>query len=118
LVLRSVNARRAAPGTPQLPPKQETVIPKGITMWGASATGKTSFLAALYTALIAEQNGWRLRGEDTASTQALVGFTNEPLVSGKPEAGNGLALVWTAPPERRRRDPDARGRHRRRDRRR
>ena len=54
----------------------ETVLGKGITMWGATATGKTTFLAALYTALLDQETGWRLRGEDQASTEALVTLTN------------------------------------------
>lgn len=73
---RSYTARRAAPRAAPDLPQQETVLNKGITMWGASATGKTSFLAALHTALIAEQNGWRLRGEDKESTRTLVTLTN------------------------------------------
>lgn len=51
-------------------------LDKGITMWGATATGKTSFLAALHTALVDQRTGWRLRGEDRASTRELVTLTH------------------------------------------
>lgn len=54
----------------------ETVLGKGITLWGATATGKTTFLAALYTALLEQNLGWRLRGEDQGSTEALVTLTH------------------------------------------
>jgi hypothetical protein len=57
-------------------PLAETVLKKGITMWGATATGKTTFLAALYTALLDQDTGWRLRGEDQGSTERLVTLTN------------------------------------------
>jgi hypothetical protein len=46
-------------------------------MWGATATGKTTFLAALYTALLDQNTGWRLRGADQPSTEALVTLTNK-----------------------------------------
>jgi hypothetical protein len=60
-------------------------------MWGASATGKTSFLAALHTALISEQNGWRLRGENETSTKALIELTNTLVNKGNfPEATGGI----------------------------
>jgi hypothetical protein len=49
---------------------------RGITLWGATATGKTTFLAALHNALIDEQTGWRLRGGDPASGEALIALTN------------------------------------------
>jgi len=51
---------------------------KGITLWGATATGKTSFLAALHTALVDQKtdSDWRLRGEDDPSTQRLVSLTH------------------------------------------
>lgn len=54
----------------------ETTLGKGITMWGAPATGKTTFLAALYTALLDQETGWRLRGADEQSTEVLISFTN------------------------------------------
>jgi hypothetical protein len=57
-------------------PASETVLGKGITLWGATATGKTTFLAALYTALLDQDTGWRLRGEDQGSTEALVTLTH------------------------------------------
>jgi hypothetical protein len=46
-------------------------------MWGATATGKTTFLAALYTALLDQDTGWRLRGADQPSTEALVTLTSK-----------------------------------------
>jgi hypothetical protein len=45
-------------------------------MWGATATGKTTFLAALSTALLEQNTGWRLRGADQPSTEALVTLTS------------------------------------------
>jgi hypothetical protein len=69
--------RRQAPPPPVMPPpSDETVLDRGVTMWGASATGKTSFLAALYIALMDQQTGWRLRGDDQASVQELTRLTN------------------------------------------
>ena len=67
--------RRAARPAP-LAGAKETTIGKGITMWGAPGTGKTTFLAALYTALLDQETGWRLRGADPTSTKALVTLTN------------------------------------------
>ena len=58
-------------------PARQAVLGKGITMWGATATGKTTFLAALYTALLDQDIGWRLRGADQPSTEALVTLTNK-----------------------------------------
>jgi hypothetical protein len=70
---------------------EEMVLRKGITMWGASATGKTSFLAALDTALIRGESGWRLRGEDPASTQQLIALTSALVEKGVfPRATVGL----------------------------
>ena len=47
-------------------------------MWGAQATGKTTFLAALEVALLRRPDlGWSLSGDDQASTQALVTLTND-----------------------------------------
>jgi hypothetical protein len=42
-----------------------------ITMWGASGSGKTAFLAALQTALIQTSTDWNLTGADLASTEQL-----------------------------------------------
>jgi hypothetical protein len=84
-------------------PAAETVLRKGITLWGASATGKTTFLAALYTALLDQDTGWRLRGEDRASTENLVKLTAKLAEDGVfPEATVGVqdynwSLVGTAP---------------------
>jgi Double-GTPase 2 len=47
----------------------------GITMWGASSTGKTTFLAALSIALIRARGPWRVRGADTASATQLTRLT-------------------------------------------
>jgi len=54
----------------------ETALGKGITMWGAPGTGKTTFLAALYTALLDQETGWWLRGADEQSTEVLVSLTD------------------------------------------
>ena len=84
-------------------PAAETVLRKGITLWGATATGKTTFLAALYTALLDQDTGWRLRGEDRASTENLVKLTAKLAEDGVfPEATVGVqdynwSLVGTAP---------------------
>ena len=43
-----------------------------IAMWGAPASGKTTFLAALSKALPEREPGWRLVGEDRASAESLV----------------------------------------------
>jgi hypothetical protein len=57
-------------------PSGQAVLDKGITVWGATATGKTSFLAALYATLYAQGTGWRLRGNDQASEDKLVELTD------------------------------------------
>src|ERR1700733_12313228 len=73
------------------PPEQEMVLTKGITLWGATATGKTSFVAALCGALVDQQTGWRMRGEDPASTEKLVQFTDTLVNQGMfPEATVGV----------------------------
>lgn len=54
----------------------QTALGKGITMWGAPGTGKTTLLAALYTALLDQETGWWLRGADETSTDVLVTLTN------------------------------------------
>lgn len=78
MVVSFPGARRAASEASPLrsQPQQEAVLDKGITLWGATATGKTSFLAALYGALFDQKTGWRLRGEDDASADKLVSFTD------------------------------------------
>jgi NAD(P)-dependent dehydrogenase (short-subunit alcohol dehydrogenase family) len=48
---------------------------RGIAMWGAPASGKTTFLAALHVALIEQEPTWRLRGRDEVSTSSLVQFS-------------------------------------------
>lgn len=47
----------------------------GITMWGASSTGKTTFLAALSVALIRQKGSWRVVGTDQASATQLTRLT-------------------------------------------
>jgi hypothetical protein len=95
-VLRS---RRGAPPKSPLPlplpkmppPSGQAAVGKGITVWGATATGKTSFLAALYATLYAQETGWRLRGDDQASEDKLVELTDK-LVNQRefPDASAGL----------------------------
>jgi hypothetical protein len=50
---------------------------QGITLLGAQATGKTTFLAALQIALLRQDLGWSLRGDNPGSTQALVTLTSD-----------------------------------------
>jgi hypothetical protein len=50
---------------------------RGITLWGAASTGKTTFLAALSTALIRQERQLRVRAIDDASGRALTKFTTE-----------------------------------------
>lgn len=65
----------ARPQGPQPPPPQG---PPGITMLGAAQTGKTTFLAALQIALLRKPDlGWSLRGDNAASTQALINFVDD-----------------------------------------
>jgi hypothetical protein len=57
---------------PPPPPDQ------GITMLGAQATGKTTFLGALRIALLRrDELGWSLSGDNPGSAQALVKFVND-----------------------------------------
>ena len=57
-----------------MPPREGT-RDYGITMWGASSTGKTTFLAALSIALIRKKGPWRVIGADTASATQLTRLT-------------------------------------------
>jgi hypothetical protein len=60
------------PGTDPPPPRSS-----GITMLGASESGKTSFLAALQIALLRQPGiGWSLSGDDDGSTEAMIRFMN------------------------------------------
>jgi hypothetical protein len=62
----------------QPPPGQSQSAAGGITMLGATQTGKTSFLAALQIALLRRPElGWSLTGDNPASTQALVTFADK-----------------------------------------
>ena len=47
----------------------------GITMWGATSTGKTTFLAALSIALMRQKAQWRVGGTDQASVDRLTELT-------------------------------------------
>jgi hypothetical protein len=50
----------------------------GITMLGASETGKTTFLAALQIALLRQDHlGWSLAGDNPGSTQAMIRFMHD-----------------------------------------
>jgi energy-coupling factor transporter ATP-binding protein EcfA2 len=48
-----------------------------VVMWGASGSGKTTFLAALNIALLRQSGYWRLAGTDSDSTEKLVEHTHE-----------------------------------------
>jgi Double-GTPase 2 len=64
------------PGSP--PPKNGPPSGRGITMLGASKTGKTTFLASLQIALLRHQElGWSLTGDNPASTKALIKFMDD-----------------------------------------
>jgi hypothetical protein len=55
-----------------------TPAPQGITMLGASETGKTTFLAALQIALLRQDHlGWSLAGDNAGSTQAMINFMDD-----------------------------------------
>jgi len=56
-------------------PPSEPARDYGITMWGASSTGKTTFLAALSVALIRQRGPWRVIGADQASATQLTRLT-------------------------------------------
>ena len=67
------------PREPDSSPQQDSPPPgRGITMLGASRTGKTTFLASLQVALLRnEELGWSLRGDNQGSTQALIKFVDD-----------------------------------------
>jgi hypothetical protein len=51
---------------------------RNITMLGATATGKTTFLAALQVALLRQvELGWSLTGDNPGSTQAMIKFMDD-----------------------------------------
>jgi len=66
------------PSNPSPPPSaQPQQSTEGITMLGATQTGKTTFLAALQIALLRRPElGWSLTGDNPGSTQALVSFAD------------------------------------------
>lgn len=78
-------------------PGSEGRAEAGITMWGTPGSGKTTFLAALATALMRGDTGFRLRGTDAASTDALVDMTISLASRGEfPEATRGITQFrWT-----------------------
>jgi hypothetical protein len=61
-----------------MPPRRQASLPppKGITLLGGPYTGKTTFLAALQIALLRQELGWALDGENQGSTQAMIRFMN------------------------------------------
>jgi hypothetical protein len=66
------------PTDPGSPPPREGPRGSGITMLGATLTGKTTFLASLQVALLRHPElGWSLRGDNDASTQALIKFMDD-----------------------------------------
>ena len=56
-------------------PPSEKRTEYGISMWGAPASGKTTFLAALNIALTRWGKDWKVIGADEASTQKLITLT-------------------------------------------
>lgn len=56
-------------------PTNRAPVESAITMWGPPGSGKSTFLAALDIALIQQDQGWRLIGEDDKSTEALIRYT-------------------------------------------
>jgi hypothetical protein len=48
---------------------------RGITLWGAPTTGKTTFLAALNVALVLADGPWSVQGVDKADADALTNLT-------------------------------------------
>jgi hypothetical protein len=67
------------PRDPGSSSQQEALPPgRGITMLGATQTGKTTFLASLQIALLRhEELGWSLRGDNPGSTRALIKFMDD-----------------------------------------
>lgn len=68
------------PKEPGARPSDEGQSPpgRGITMLGATKTGKTTFLASLQIALLRQPElGWSLTGDNEGSTRALVQFMDE-----------------------------------------
>src|SRR5690242_13399330 len=66
------------PRNPQPPPGGGQPPERGITMLGASETGKTTFLAALQIALLRQDHlGWSLTGDNPGSTQAMIKFMDD-----------------------------------------
>lgn len=61
---------------PPGPPSDDGSTPdRGITMLGATETGKTTFLASLQIALLRQVDlGWSLTGDNPGSRQAMIGF--------------------------------------------
>ena len=76
---------------------RESTAEPAITMWGPPSSGKTTFIAALYTALIRQDAGWRLHGADPPSAQALVELTTMLTSQGRfPHATEGIDHYrWT-----------------------
>ncbi len=68
-----------------------------ITMCGPPSSGKTTFIAALDTALIRQEAGWRLYGADQPSAYALVELTTMLTSEGRfPQATIGIDHYrWT-----------------------
>lgn len=63
------------PRPPDSPPERDPAQGSGITMLGATETGKTTFLASLQIALLRQADlGWSLTGDNQGSAQAMIGF--------------------------------------------
>lgn len=68
-----------------------------IGLWGASGSGKTSFLAALYVAVNQSRGSWKIVGVDDESVDFLTGMTDSLTRRGAfPRKTEGIQnLSWT-----------------------
>jgi hypothetical protein len=65
---------------PIIPPR---IPPQVITVWGAPASGKTTFLAALNMAVQSMDGGWNITALNDQSAEMLAGLTAELVGKGK-----------------------------------
>jgi hypothetical protein len=78
---------------PADPAGRPACLERGITLWGPIASGKTTYLAALNTALAKASPPWTLTGADPANTELLIEMTAS-LVGRRqfPEATQGIGV--------------------------